>query len=292
MKDFKNKVAVITGGASGVGLSLGRALAKEGAEVILTDIEKEALNDAVKLLSEEGLRVHSLLANVADLDSMKTLSDAINNKFGNVHLLFNNAGIAPQEASFPIWDLSINDWEWAFKVNVWGVIHGIKAFVPLMLSHGEESRVINTCSGNGALVTYPSTPIYATTKSSVATISEALYFQLLSLESSVGASILFPGPHVVETGLYGSERNRPKDLAQEKEPAFKIESLEAMKEMVSSMGKELRTTHPDEVANFCLEGIKKNQYWLLPDNQDSDKSYKDFVESLLSRTNPNLPDLF
>jgi NAD(P)-dependent dehydrogenase (short-subunit alcohol dehydrogenase family) len=100
MKDFKNKIAVITGGASGVGLSLGRALAKEGAEVILTDIEKEALKKAVDLLKEEGLAVHNLIADVTDLNSMEVLSETINSKFGNVHLLFNNASIAPQEASY------------------------------------------------------------------------------------------------------------------------------------------------------------------------------------------------
>jgi len=292
MKNFKDKVAVITGGASGVGLSLGRALAIQGATVILSDIEGEALKDAVTLLKDEGLKVYGHVADVSNLDSMITLSETVINEFGNVNLLFNNAGIAPQEASFPIWDLSINDWEWAFKVNVWGVIHGIKSFVPSMLAHGEESRIINTCSGNGALITYPSTPIYATTKSSVATISEALYFQTLLLESPLKVSILFPGPHVVETGLYASERNRPKNLAQESEPTFKIESLEAMKEMVSSMGKELKTTHPDEVANFCLDGIKKDMYWLMPDNPDSDEAYKSFVESLLTRSNPDLPNLF
>ena len=292
MKNYKNKVAVITGGASGVGLSLGRFLAKEGAKVALADIEEDALDNAANLLNEEGLNVKTYVTNVVELDSIKDLSNSVNNDLGNVHLLFNNAGIAPQEASFPLWDLSINDWEWAFKVNVWGVIHGIKVFVPLMLAHGEEARVINTCSGNGVLVTYPSTPIYATTKSSVATISEALYFQLLSLQASIGVSILFPGPHVVETGLYGSERNRPENLAQESEPVFKIESLEAMKEMVSSMGKELKTTHPDEVAKFCLNGIKDDKYWLMPDNPESDKSYKDFVDSLLNRTNPDIPDLF
>ena len=291
MKDFKNRVAVITGGASGVGFALGKALAKRNAKVILADIEEAALSLAVEELTQQNLTASVKVTDVSNFHSVKDLANFAKELHGKVHLLFNNAGIAPQEASFNIWDLSLNDWEWGFKVNIWGVIHGIKAFLPSMIDHGEEARIINTTSGNGALVTYPSTPIYATTKAAVTRITEALYFQLQSLNSSVKASILFPGPHTVETALFSSARNRPDDLPQEKEPSFKIETIEAMQEMVSAMGKELKTTLPEEVAEFCLEGIKKDKYWLLPVNQDSESAYKDYVESVITKSNPLPPEI-
>ena len=160
-----------------------------------------------------------------------------------------------------------------------------------MLDQYEEARIINTTSGNGGLITYPSTPIYATSKAAVTRITEALYFQLQALESNVKVSILFPGPHTVETDLFSSNRNRPEDLPQEKEPSFKIETIEAMKEMVQAMGKDLKTTKPDEVAEFCLEGILKDNYWLLPQNQDSETAYKAYVQSVLKKEKPSPPEI-
>ena len=291
MKNFDGKVAVITGGASGVGFALGKALAERNAHIILADVEEKALSLAVEELEKQNLSASSKVTDVSDFVSVNDLSNYARELHGKVHLLFNNAGIAPQEASFNIWDLSLNDWEWGIKVNIWGVIHGIKAFLPGMIEHGEDARVINTTSGNGGLITYPSTPIYATTKAAVTRITEALYFQLQSLNSSVRASILFPGPHTVETALFSSARNRPDDLPQEKEPSFKIETIEAMQEMVSAMGKKLKTTKPEEVAEFCLKGIEEDKYWLLPNNQDSEIAYQDYVESILNKKNPSAPEI-
>ena len=291
MKRFKDKVAVVTGGASGVGLAIGKKLSIEGAKVILADIEGEALNNSRDQLQSDGIEVAIKKTDVTDIDSVMELASEANRLFGKVNLLFNNAGIAPQEASFNLWDLSLNDWEWGLRVNLWGVIHGINVFVPRMLDQKEEARIINTTSGNGGLITYPSTPIYATTKAAVTRITEALYFQLQALQSNVKVSILFPGPHTVETDLFSSNRNRPKDLPQDKEPTFKIETIEAMKEMVQAMGGDLKTTKPDEVAEFCLEGILKDNYWLLPQNQDSEKAYKSYVESILKKENPPLPEI-
>ena len=291
MKDFKDKVAVVTGGASGVGFAIGKKLATKGAKVILADIEEDALNASLARLESEGISATVKVTDVTNFSSVQGLASESQSLYGKVHLLFNNAGVAPQEASFNIWDLSLNDWEWGMKVNVWGVIHGIKAFLPTMLEQKEESRVINTTSGNGGLITYPSTPIYATTKAAVTRITEALYFQLQALQSSVKVSILFPGPHTVETDLFSSNRNRPKDLPQGKEPAFKIETIEAMKEMVSAMGKEFKSTKPEEVADFCIKGIHQDKYWLLPLNQGSEQAYKNYVKSIFTKQNPEPPEI-
>ena len=151
MKDFTGKLAVVTGGASGVGLAIGQALAEVGAKVILTDIEKNSLEESTANLLKKSLDVHCKVADVSDPSSMHELAEWCESNHGPVHLLFNNAGVAPAEL-LPIWDTKPNDWQWAYGVNVMGVLHGIQAFVPGMLAHGQDSRVINTCSGNGAFI--------------------------------------------------------------------------------------------------------------------------------------------
>ena len=201
MKDFTGKLAVITGGASGVGFAIGEALAKQGAKVVLTDIEQESLEKSTTLLTNQSLNVSSKVADVSNMDSMQDLARWCESEHGPVHLLFNNAGVAPAEL-LPIWDTKPNDWQWAYGVNVMGVLHGIQAFVPGMLAHGEESRVINTCSGNGAFINLPSTPIYTSSKASVSSITEVLKLQLEQADANVKVSILFPGPHTVRTKLF------------------------------------------------------------------------------------------
>ena len=166
MKDFNGKLAVVTGGASGVGFAIGKALAKEGAKVILTDVEEESLQKSTEILTDQSLDVCCHVADVSDPNSMHELANWCQSEHGPVHLLFNNAGVAPAEL-LPIWETKPNDWQWAYGVNVMGVLHGIQAFVPGMLAHGEDSRVINTCSGNGAFINLPSTPIYTSSKASV-----------------------------------------------------------------------------------------------------------------------------
>ena len=212
MKDFNGKLAVVTGGASGVGFAIGEALAKEGAKVILTDVEEESLQKSTAMLTDQSLDVCCHVADVSDATSMHDLASWCQSEHGPVHLLFNNAGVAPAEL-LPIWETKPNDWQWAYGVNVMGVLHGIQAFVPGMLAHGEDSRVINTCSGNGAFINLPSTPIYTSSKASVSSLTEVLKLQLDQAEANVKVSILFPGPHTVRTKLFSAERNRPEELA-------------------------------------------------------------------------------
>jgi len=163
MSNFKDKVAVITGGASGVGYAIGVALAKEGAKVVLSDIESSALESAKANFEKEGLSVDIKQADVSDHDSMVALNKFVTSEVGDVQMLFNNAGVAPAELQ-SIWDTNPNDWNWAYGVNVMGIVHGLQAFIPDMLSHGKEANVINTCSGNGAFINLPSTPIYISSK--------------------------------------------------------------------------------------------------------------------------------
>ena len=292
MKDFNGKLAVVTGGASGVGFAIGEALAKEGAKVILTDIEQESLEASTATLAEQSLNVSCKVADVSDSTSMHELAKWCQSEHGSVHLLFNNAGVAPAEL-LPIWDTKPNDWKWAYGVNVMGVLHGIQAFVPDMLAHGEDARVINTCSGNGAFINLPSTPIYTSSKASVSSISEVLKLQLEQAEANVKVSILFPGPHTVRTKLFSAERNRPEELARDPNaPAHPISSVEDMLEMMSSMGIEMETTEPEEVASFCLSMIKEGNYWINPVNEKSEQAFKDRVDSIISRSDLPNPNIF
>ena len=292
MKDFNGKLAVVTGGASGVGFAIGEALAKEGAKVILTDIEQESLEASATTLVEQSLNVSCKVADVSDSNSMHELAQWCQSEHGSVHLLFNNAGVAPAEL-LPIWDTKPNDWQWAYGVNVMGVLHGIQAFVPEMLAHGEDSRVINTCSGNGAFINLPSTPIYTSSKASVSSISEVLKLQLEQAEANVKVSILFPGPHTVRTKLFSAERNRPEELARDPNaPDHPISSVEDMLEMMSSMGIEMETTEPEEVASFCLSMIKEGNYWINPVNEKSEQAFKDRVDSIISRSDLPNPNIF
>ena len=292
MKEFKGKLAVITGGASGVGFAIGEALAGEGAKVILTDIEQDSLESSASALRDKSLDVHCKVADVSSADSMHQLAEWCQSEHGPVHLLFNNAGVAPAEL-LPIWDTKPNDWEWAYGVNVMGILHGIQAFVPNMLAHGEESRVINTCSGNGAFINLPSTPIYTSSKASVSSITEVLKLQLEQAEANVKVSILFPGPHTVRTKLFSAERNRPQELARDPNaPEHPISSVEDMVEMMNSMGIEIETTEPEEVASFCVEQIKNEKYWINPVNDKSEQAFKDRVESIITRSDLPNPNIF
>ena len=292
MKDFKGKLAVVTGGASGVGFAIGEALAKEGAKVVLTDVEKESLENSTALLASHSLDVCCKVADVSSIDSMKNLAAWCQSEHGSVHLLFNNAGVAPAEL-LPICETKPNDWEWAYGVNVMGVLHGIQAFVPGMLAHGEEARVINTCSGNGAFINLPSTPIYTSSKASVSSITEVLKLQLEQADANVKVSILFPGPHTVRTKLFSAERNRPEELARDPNaPEHPISSVEDMLEMMSSMGIEMETTEPEEVASFCLSQILEGRYWINPVNEKSEQAFKDRVDSIISRGDLPNPNIF
>ena len=292
MKDFNGKLAVVTGGASGVGFAIGKALAKEGAKVILTDVEEESLQKSTEILTDQSLDVCCHVADVSDPNSMHELAKWCQSEHGPVHLLFNNAGVAPAEL-LPIWETKPNDWQWAYGVNVMGVLHGIQAFVPGMLAHGEDSRVINTCSGNGAFINLPSTPIYTSSKASVSSLTEVLKLQLDQAEANVKVSILFPGPHTVRTKLFSAERNRPEELARDPDaPEHPISSVEDMLEMMSSMGIEMETTEPEEVASFCLSQIKLGNYWINPISEKSEQAFKDRVDSIVNRTDLPNPNIF
>lgn len=286
MQSFEGKVAVVTGGASGVGRAMGERFARAGMHVVLADVEAPALDQTVDELEAEGVTVRGIVADVSAFESVASLRDKTLDLFGTVHVLCNNAGVGAG-AEGHLWDHTLNDWRWAFNVNVWGVIHGIKAFVPTMLDHGDEGHVVNTSSGNGGVSPLPGTPIYATTKASVVTITECLYAQLRSIDAQIGASVLYPGPKMLRTGLFSSWRNRPDDMANptpRRTPATTIESFE---KRMADAGVTVDYTPVEEVADRVIDAISTDQFWILPESERADAQIHARASSMLARSNPD-----
>ena len=285
MERLEGRIAVVTGGASGIGRAMGERFAREGMKVVLADVEEPALQATVKDLEAEGLDVMGVVTNVADYASVEALRDATLDVHGAVHLVCNNAGVGAG-ASGQMWDHELNDWKWALGVNVWGVIHGIKAFVPTMLAGGDEGHVVNTSSGNGGISPLPSTPIYALSKSSVVTLTENLYAQLRSVGAKVSASVLFPGPNVLRTGLFSSWRNRPPEYANPNPPAKPPTTIESFEKAMADAGVDLVYTPTEEVAGRVVDAVRADQFWILPPSERSDQQISARAQSMLERSNP------
>jgi len=285
MQTLAGRVAVVTGGASGVGRAMGERFGREGMKVVLADVEEPALQATVKDLEAEGLDVMGVVTNVADFASVEALRDATLDAHGAVHLVCNNAGVGAG-ASGQMWDHTLNDWTWALGVNVWGVIHGIKAFVPVMLEGGDEGHVVNTSSGNGGIAPLPSTPIYALTKSSVVTLTESLYAQLQSVGAKVSASVLFPGPNVLRTGLFSSWRNRPPEYVNPDPPSKPPTTIESFEKAMKDAGVDLVYTPTEEVAGRVVDAVRADQFWILPPSERSDQQITARSRSMLERSNP------
>lgn len=284
---LEGRVAVVTGGASGIGRAMGERFAREGMHVVLADVERAALDATVHELRDgaAGLDVSGVVTDVSDFASVEALRDAVLDRHGAVHVLCNNAGVGAG-AEGQMWDHTLNDWSWALGVNVWGVIHGIKAFVPVMVDGGDEGHVVNTSSSNGGIAPLPGTPIYALTKSAVVTLSESLYAQLAAVGARVGASVLFPGPHMLRTGLFSSWRNRPPELANATPRRTPPTTIESFEKRMADAGVQLMYTPVEEVAGRVLDAIRKGTFWILPTSARSDAQISARAASMIQRTNP------
>jgi NAD(P)-dependent dehydrogenase (short-subunit alcohol dehydrogenase family) len=204
MKDFRDKTAFITGAGNGIGLGIAGALARAGANVALADIDSDALARARLHLEALGGRVFSITLDVSDRDAVEVAADKVTAEFGNVHVLVNNAGITL--GPIPVTDIQAQQWEWIFGVNVFGVVHGVSAFVPHMMAHGEEAHVVNTASIGGLQVNAElQNGSYSMTKYAVVALSEALQLQLAN--TRVGVSVLCPA--LVRSTLQESASRRP-----------------------------------------------------------------------------------
>ena len=290
MQDFNNKVAVITGGASGVGRALATQLAEQGAKVLISDIEAQALEQTVTRLRETGAECSGQVADVGDAASMQQLAQVAFERYGEVHLVFANAGVGTGEGG-NMWEYDLNDWAWGFRVNTWGLIHTINAFLPRLVEQNQEAHFVVTGSGNGAFLMLPKTPIYTASKAATQAITENLHFQLQAMQSPVKVSALFPGPHVVNTGIFNSERNRPADLpVNPDKPESGIHSVEDMRAIMRQYNMELATTEPEEVAAFALEDLRQDKFWITRMSDKSRAAFQRRVEDILAARTPTAPD--
>lgn len=248
MNEFTDKVAVITGAASGIGRALAEQCAREKMKLVLADVEVAALEEAEDMLRSRGATVLAVPTDVASAESVATLAQKTIEEFGAVHLLCNNAGVA---VGGPIWEAAVADWAWVLGVNLWGVIHGIRTFVPLMLQQKEPCHIVNTASVAG-LVSTPGLGVYNVTKHGVVTLSETLYQELQAADSQIGVSVLCPG--WVKTRIGESERNRPGRSATE-EPAS-LGGSGIAKAIDQGLG-------PDAVATQVLAAIREERFYVL-----------------------------
>ena len=286
ISDLRGKVAVVTGGASGIGRAMGERFAAEGMRVVLADVEGPVLDATVDELRAQGLSVEGVVTDVGDYASVEALRDTVLAAHDAVHVLCNNAGVGAGAAG-QMWDHTLNDWRWALEVNVWGVIHGIKAFVPAMLEGGDEGHVVNTSSGNGGVAPLLGTPIYALTKSAVVTLTESLYAQLRHLDAKVSASVLFPGPSVLRTGLFTSWRNRPERYANAGAPARPPTTIDSFERTLADRGIVLDYTPVEEVAQRVVDAIADDSFWILPPSARTDEQIQARAASMLARANPD-----
>jgi len=280
VQDFEGKVAVVTGAASGIGLGLARRFAQEGMQVVLADVEEPALGAAVLQLQQAEHQVIGVRTDVADPASVEALAKQTIDAFGKVHILCNNAGVGGGRGL--LWESTLKDWQWVLGVNFWGVLHGIRTFLPIMLAQEEEGHVVNTASIAGLTV---GAGIYGVTKHAVVSLSESLYMHLRMIQSNVNVSALCPG--FVRTNISNSARNRPAELENENEAPLSAaqERIGAQMEQAIEGG-----LPPDQVAEIVLQGIRNEQFWILT-THEFDEAIRGRVEGILERRNPEIPRL-
>ena len=287
MEDFEGKVAVVTGAASGMGRAFAERFAEEGMKVVLSDVEEPALDAAVAELRQRELEVIGVVANVSDAAQVEALAEATLEAYGGVHVVCNNAGVAGdldfvRDRGVPLWEQSPRLWDWTFGVNVDGVLHGIRTFVPIMLAQDEPGHLVNTASMAG-LLGGSAAGIYGATKHAVVRISEALYFQLRERAAKVNASVLCPG--IINTRIFSSGRNRPDDLWGEGEQpsSDEVDSRIAEGDAFFEHG-----LPPAQVAEQVLGAIRDEQFWILTPDVPLDR-VRSRTDHIVAGTNPPLP---
>jgi NAD(P)-dependent dehydrogenase (short-subunit alcohol dehydrogenase family) len=263
MKDLQDKVAVVTGGASGIGLALVRAFLGEGVRVVVADVDESALEAVGREFTGEA-RVLIHRTDVTSAESVASLADAVYDRFGACHVLCNNAGVGAPSAK--VWQTTPNDWAWVFGVNVTGVVNGLLTFVPRMLESGEEGHVVNTSSSDGPISPLPSASVYAASKAAVSVLTECLAAQLAEEGAPIGASVFYPSGGLLRTGLWTSDRTRPPALARERPRETEAMTPEKLEEMASSAGRQLHWQPLDELAALVVEGVRAGRFVIMKDN--------------------------
>ena len=253
MKHFNDKVAVITGGASGLGRAMANRFAKAGMKLVIADIEEKSLEETVSFFESQGYTIIGKHCDVSKAEDVEGLAETSLKNFGSVDILCNNAGVSVTGRA---WEHSRAEWEWAIGVNIWGVINGIKTFTPIMLNQDSEGHIINTASVAG-LLSLPQMSLYCLTKHSVVTLTESLYHDLIEIDAKISCSVLCPA--YVPTNISKSERNRPNHLKDSRIKTEENIRMEKKLEYAVESGK----ISADNVAELVFEAIVENKFYIL-----------------------------
>ena len=258
-------VAVVTGGAGGIGKGIAKALLGRGARVVIADIEAPALEQAVGELAPLG-SVEGVPTDVSDEESVTALADHVFEAHGACNLLFCNAGVTSGGGGKP-WQQEPNDWRWCFGVNVFGVAICTWAFVPRMIAGGEPGQVIVTSSGDGGFAPVPTASVYASSKAAASCFTEALNHNLISEGTNLRASVFYPSGGMMDTGLFNAQRNRPEHLQRVGAGTGRGSlTFEQLKQMIAEMrGTEPEVADLDELGEFVLDGVAERRYIIARD---------------------------
>ncbi len=279
MKEFRDKTAVVTGAASGIGQALAERFAKEGMNVVLADIEEEALARTAGEMKANGATVLAVQTDVAKGADVEDLAEKTVQAFGGVHVVCNNAGVAPVAGA--TWELTEADWQWVLGVNLWGVIHGIRAFVPRMLEQDAEGHIVNTASVAG-LLSAPWMATYDVSKHGVVTLSESLHQELAQAGSKLKVSVLCPA--WVQTQLMDADRNRPAELRDAAGTGTTRPEAAVFNEAVRAL--VAGGSAASRVADRVCEAIREERFYVLPHPEWKDR-VRERMEDILNERNPS-----
>ncbi|PZO21090.1 MAG: hypothetical protein DCF26_02110 [Burkholderiales bacterium] len=282
IQDFKGKTAVLTGAGSGFGLECARIGARLGMNLLLVDVQQDALDKATAEIEATGARVLSRKVDVSSNEQMEALATEVYETFGAPHFVFNNAGVG---SGGLIWENSVKDWEWVLGVNLWGVVHGVRLFTPMMLAASKadpawRGHIVNTASMAG-LLTPPNMGIYNVSKHAVVSLTETLYQDLKLVSDQISASVLCP--YFVPTGISQSHRNRPAELADEKATQSQMIG-QAMSDKAVSSGKVTAA----QVAQLVFDAITADQFYIFS-HPRALGNVRARMEGIVNQTNPADP---
>lgn len=282
MDQFKDKVAVITGAASGFGREFALIGARHGMKLVLADVQADGLEQTRQMVSEQGASAITVSCDVRKAEQVQAMADAAMQAFGAVHLLFNNAGVG---SGGLIWENTQADWEWVLGVNLWGVIHGVRIFTPLMLECAKrdpsyQGHIVNTASMAG-LLNAPTMGVYNVSKHAVVSLSESLYQDLQLVQAPIGASVLCP--YFVPTGISQSHRNRPDDV-RASAPTSSQKAAQIMSDKAVNSGK----VTAQEVAENTFKAIAEQQFYIFS-HPGALSNVQDRMEDVVAQRNPGDP---
>lgn len=280
MREFTGKVAVITGGGSGIGAALCQLAASLGMKVVIADVDLDAAERVRASLV--GRAAIAAKVDVSRADEVEQLANLAYDSYDAVHLLCNNAGVVPSGRHRPVWEYPLEDWRWAFDVNLMGVVHGLRSFVPRMLTQRAESHIVNTASVAG-LISGAGSPVYSAAKHAVVRVTEALYASLRERNAPIGVTALCPG--LVNTRIYESERNRPLHLKAAAGPAAEIPELQAVAADLFASA-----LAPATVAEQVFDAVREQRLYQIT-TPSYDDAIRERAAAILARRNPEFPDL-